>query len=406
MSTIQCPKCNHEFEAEQALSAHLEAEYRQKLAEETTKLQKSIRQREKKIEKDKEQMQESIDASVKAKLTAQAVEVKKKAEAAVAVKMQGMAEELAEAKEKREAAEKAELALRKDKRKLEEDREKLELEVTRQLDEGRAIIRKEALKQADEENRLKLKEKDLKLEGMMKTIEDLKRKAEQGSQQTQGEALELDLESMLARTFPHDVITPIGKGVRGADVQQSVHDDTGSPCGVILWESKYTKSWSKGWLPKLRDDQREAKADLAVLITEAMPKDLDSFGRQEGIWITNRTCAVGLAEVLRDSLLAVSQVRRSITNRGDKMDRLYDYLSGPNFRRRLDGILEGYNSQKKTLEKEKKVMLKLWAEREQQLTLALTSTTGLYGDLQGIAREAVPVIEELELKALEPAEAR
>ena len=251
---------------------------------------------------------------------------------------------------------------------------------------------------------LKEAEKDKLIKDLTTQIGDLKRKSEQGSQQLQGEILEIQLEDLLARTFPHDSIDEVPKGIKGADVLQNVYDATGNRCGAILWESKRTKSWSDKWLPKLRDDQRAAKAEIAAIISIELPKDVSTFSNIDGVWVTNWSCTIGLATALRSSLIEVAHAKQALDGQQGKMDLLYSYLSGSEFRHRVEGIVEAFVTMKTGLDKEKRAMERIWSEREKQLDRAIRQTAGLHGDLSGIIGQALPAIEQLELPALESPE--
>ena len=235
---------------------------------------------------------------------------------------------------------------------------------------------------------------------MQRQIEDLKRRAEQGSQQLQGEVQELDLESQARAAFAMDTIEPVPKGEHGGDVIQRVTGPLGQHCGTILWESKRTKNWSDGWLPKLRDDQRAAKADIALIVTQALPKDMDSFNLIDGVWVTSPRYAMHLAIALRQSLIEVAAARKAGEGQQTKMEMLYQYLTGPRFRHRIEAIVEKFADMHDDLEKERRATTRLWAKREAQIRCVVDSTAGMYGDLQGIAGKTLHEIEGLEVKLL------
>ncbi len=294
---------------------------------------------------------------------------------------------------------KKEIDLLRRNRQIEEEKRALELETARKLDAEREKIRQATLEAFSEEHRLRDLEKDRKMSDLMKTIEELKRKGEQGSQQSQGEILELDLESMLKARFQFDVVEPVAKGVRGADIIQKVYTRSGLFCGSIAWESKRTKAWNDEWVTKLKDDQREMKADVAVIVTEALPKGVGSFGRIDGVWVTTVPLAGSLAEALRATLTEVSLARASAVGKNEKMESIYNYLSGPEFRQRVEGIVEAFSAMKEDLESEKRAMTKIWAKREKQIERVTLNTTGMYGDMHGIIGSTMPEIKTLELGA-------
>lgn len=307
---------------------------------------------------------------------------------------------VSEEQEKRLAQARAtELGLVKREAALRDREASVALDVERQLLERQQAIKEEARRQVEEQHRLREAEQDKKITDLVSQMEEWKRRAEQGSQQLQGEVQELVLEDELRRRFPFDAIEEVPKGMQGADTVHRVRDATAAECGVILWESKRTRNWSDGWLAKLRDDQRAAKADLAVLVSEALPRGCDTFAFIDGIWVTSWSCAFGLAEALRMSLQEVGKARRATQGQQGKMEMLYGYLTGPEFAHRVTGIVESFSSLRDDLQDEKRAMQRIWAKREKQLERALTSSSGLYGDLQGIVGRSLPAIETLELPA-------
>jgi hypothetical protein len=235
---------------------------------------------------------------------------------------------------------------------------------------------------------------------MQRQIEELKRRAEQGSQQLQGEVQELVLEEALRARFPLDVIEPVAKGVFGGDVIQRVFGAGGQPSGSILWETKRTKAWSDSWLTKLRDDKRAAKADLALLVSQTLPRDLETFDLVDGVWVTGPKCAMAVAVSLREALILMSSTKLAGEGQQTKMAMMYDYLTGAGFRHRIEAIVERFTEMNEDLDRERKTMTKMWAKREQQIQAVVTSTAGLYGDLQGIAGKAMIEIEALEMPLL------
>jgi len=405
--TIICPKCKYEIEVTEALSSRMreqlrkeyEAELRLREQEFAAKADQ-LRQREQALK----DAQQAIDAEVQARVARERARVEQdalaKAKEAVLMELKDKEAQLSETKAKLDEAQKLELDLRKRARELEEQQRELDLTLARKLDEQRQKIREQAKKEANEERALKEAEKDKLIEDLRRQIGELQRKSEQGSQQAQGEVMELELEDLLRRQFPYDEIVPVPKGVHGGDVIQHVHDAGGILCGTILWESKRTKAWSDGWLPKLRDDQRAAKAQFAVLASVELPRGLSTFACIDGVWVTSRACAMGLAAALRAGLIEVAAAKRSLEGRQGKMELLYNYLSGPDFRHRVEGIVEAFVTLREDLEAEKRATQRLWAKREKQLERAVANTAGFYGDLSGIIGASLPQIEQLQLPAL------
>jgi hypothetical protein len=277
----------------------------------------------------------------------------------------------------------------------------LELDVARKVDEERQKVEEEVATRIAEDNRAKDLEKEKQLSDLRKQIEDLKRKAEQGSQQTQGEAVELELEDILRVNFPYDQIEPVGKGIKGADILQRVHTSTGQFCGTIIWESKNTKAWSDGWIEKLKDDQRTAKAEIAALATIVLPKDVSHFSCVEGVWVTDFSTVIGVASALRANLSQVAITKLASEGKSDKMEMLYGYLSGTEFKQRVEAIVESFVTMKDDLEREKRAMESTWAKRDKQIHKVIQNVSGMYGDMQGIIGASLPKIDYLELPSPE-----
>ena len=327
-------------------------------------------------------------------------EAKRKAEKEFSLKIKALEDQVSASEKNLEEAQKTELELRKERAKLERRAKSLDLEVARKVDEERKNIQDEALKKADEEHLLKDKEKDRLITDMKEQVEELRRKVEQGSQQSQGEVLELELEGVLKASFPFDMIEPVPKGIRGADVVHKVNNQLGQYCGSILWESKYTKNWSEGWIDKLKDDQRSVKADIAVLLTVALPKEVNCCGYYKGVWITSFAALSGLAGALRRGIIETAGARQASLGKHEKMEAVYDYLSGPAFRQKIEAIVETFVYMKKDLDGEKRAMDKLWAKREKQIERVIKNVVGMHGEMEGIIGASLPKIDSLELKAL------
>jgi hypothetical protein len=231
---------------------------------------------------------------------------------------------------------------------------------------------------------------------MRKQIEDLKRRAEQGSQQSQGEVQELELEKEISQLFPVDNVKPVPKGLKGADVIQEVLTNSGNLCGIIIWESKRTKNWSDGWIAKLKNDQRTVKADIAVIVTQVLPKDIRNFGFVDGVWVTNYISLQGLVIALRQKLTELAYTKALVMSKDKKADILFQYLTGPEFRQRVEAIIEAFSDMKTELDKEKRLYERSWAKREKHLQSVLLNTAGMYGDLQGMIGSSMQTIPALE----------
>ncbi len=413
--TIICPNCKAEIKLTESLAAPLiestRREYEKRLAQkdaEVAKREAALREREEAISK----AQQTIDDQVAEKLRAERAKISaeeaKKAKLALQAELEEKSKDLADLQEvlkQRDAklaeAQKAQADLLKKQRELEDVKRELDLTVEKRVQEGLAATREQAKKEAEEALKLKVMEKEQTIASMQKQIEELKRKAEQGSQQLQGEVQELQLESLLTAKFPRDTIQPVPKGEHGGDVLQTVLGPLGQPCGTILWESKRTKNWSDGWLAKLRDDQRAAKAEVAVIVSQALPKGVETFDQIEGVWVVHPKAIIPVAASLRHMLIEVATARQASEGQQTKMEMVYQYLTGPRFRQRVQAIVEAFSSMQEDLDKEKKAIVKQWAKREEQIERVMQATVGMYGDLQGIAGKSLKEIEGLEMKALE-----
>ncbi len=334
-------------------------------------------------------------------------EESKKARLASAAELETKARELAELNEVLKArdeklaeAQKAQAELIKKQRELDDAKRELELTVEKRVQAGLTEVRSQARLEAEEGLKLKVMEKDQTIASMQKKIEELKQKAEQGSQQLQGEVQELELENLLRAKFPFDTIEPVPKGEFGGDALQRVVSPAGQPSGTILWESKRTKNWSDAWLAKLRDDQRTAKAEVAVLVSQVLPKGVEAFDVVDGVWVTSPRAALPVATILRHTLLQVSMARQVSEGQQTKTEMVYQYLTGPRFRHRVEAIVEAFSSMQEDLDKERKAIMKQWAKREEQIERVMGATVGMYGDLQGIAGKSLQEIEGLAFPAI------
>lgn len=405
--TIRCPQCQCEIEVTEVLSNQLRTDLRKEFEATARRKEAALADREKEVDRAQQEVQAAqndLERRVAEQLAQERKRVMEealeKARAELSVEVRDRDQRLIDLQQKLKVAEDVELVLRKERRELEAQTQALELTITRRLDEERARIREDAKKEADDARHLKDAEKDKLIGDLKKQIDDLKRKSEQGSQQLQGEVLEIALEDLIRQNFSHDDVEPVSKGVHGGDVVQTVRDFTGASCGTILWESKRTKNWNDGWLPKLRDDQRFAKAQIAILVSVELPKGTNTFCHIDGIWVTSTACAIGLATALRAGLIEIATAKRSLEGRNDKMEFLYGYLSGPEFRHHVEGIVESFVSLRDELEAEKRAMNRIWAKREKQLERAVLQTAGMYGDLSGIIGASLQAIDALDLPML------
>ena len=375
---IKCPKCGAEFTLTDSAMAPVRESERRRY---DTLLEE---QRRRIVEETARQAQKAREEALAAK----------EAELAAAKEQLDTKErKLAEAQRDQAEALKLKTA-------LEEGRRELELSIQKGIQEGIEAAREKARKDAEEALSLNIREKDLLIGNLKTQIDDMKKRAEQGSQQAQGEAQEIALEEALRAEFPTDTVEPVEKGVRGADCIQRVRSEAGLIAGSILWESKRTKNWVADWLPKLRADQRACSADIAILTTQVMPDAGEDLTFRDGIWVCTFALAVPLARALRPMLAEIARSRQVTSGQKTKTEMIYAYLTGSQFRARVEAMVEAYRSMQNDLQAEKRVMLKHWARREKELEKVIEATSGMYGDLQGIAGSSIPEIEALDLAQL------
>lgn len=413
--TIICPQCKTEIKLTESLAAPLiesvRLEYEQRLAKKDTDVAKreaALREREEALIKERETIEDQVTDRLRQERAKIAAEEAKKAKLALITDLEEKTQTIADLEEvlkqrdeKLAEAQKAQVELIRSQRELDDAKREFELTVEKRVQEELDATREQARKEAEESLKLKVLEKEQTITSMQKQIEELKRKAEQGSQQLQGEVQELELEALLTARFPTDTILPVPKGEFGGDVMHTVVGPLGQVCGTILWESKRTKNWSDGWLPKLRDDQRAAKAEIAVIVSQALPKQVDAFDLVDGVWVAHPRAALPVALSLRHTLIEVSLARHASEGQQTKMEMVYQYLTGPRFRQRVQAIAEAFSSMQEDLAKEKRAIMKQWAKREEQIDRVIQATVGMYGDLQGIAGKTLQEIEGLSLPSLE-----
>jgi hypothetical protein len=320
----------------------------------------------------------------------------KEAKESMEVLIKSLKEDLDRKKEENKKLQEKEVAFMKKELELKEVKEKMELEVQKRVLESAKKFEEDAAKKMSEKFELKEKEYQKQIDDAKKSAEEMKRKMEQGSMQLQGEVQELAIEDALRQQFPFDFISEVSKGVRGADCIQAVINKSQEECGKIIYESKRTQNFAGDWIPKLKTDMISSGADIAVLITQTLPKDQKSFSMVDGVWVCSFSEFQSLAAVLRDALIRVHATRASNENRGDKMQMLYTYLTGNEFRHQVEAIVEAFTTMKSNLDREKRQMMKNWKEREKQIDKVIENTLGLYGSVKGIAGSSVKTIEALE----------
>jgi hypothetical protein len=412
--TVICPQCKSEIKLTESLAAPLlesvRRDYSQRLAQKDADVagrEKMLQEREATLQKAKESLEQDIEAKLQVERARIAAEEAKKAKRALENDLDRRAKEIAELQEilkqrdmKLAEAQAAQAEVVRKQRELEDTKRELELTVAKRVQAELDAACDKAKKDAEEELKLRVLEKEQTIASMQRQIEDLKRRAEQGSQQLQGEVQELEIESLLSSRFPRDLIQPVPKGEFGGDVLHRVIGPLGQQCGTILWESKRTKNWSDTWLSKLREDQRSAKADLAVIVSQVLPKDVETFDLVDGVWVAHPRVLIPIAITLRNTLIEIASVRQASEGQQTKMEMVYQYLTGPRFRQRIQAIVEAFSSMRDDLDREKKAITKQWAKREEQIDRVMQATVGMYGDLQGIAGKTLQEIEGLEFQGL------
>jgi hypothetical protein len=380
--SIACPSCGKKIPLTRALRAEIEQSVKREFEEALGARERELRtQFEKRLEEDLPRAQK---------------EGARKAEKKMAQELAALRDQIKDQAKNLDEARRTELTMRKRERDLERKQQDLELDVARQLARERACLVTETQERLAEEHRLKDAEKERQLADMRRQIEDLKRKAEQGSQQLQGEVGEEELATMLRSSFPSDDLRPVGQGIRGADLHQIVIDSRNRKSGSILWECKNAKHWNDAWLAKLKQDQRAQQADLAVLVSAVLPKGCTRFALIDGVLVTDFACAPCLAGVLRANLFELAQTRSAAMHKEEKLELLHRYLSGVEFRQRVEAVVEAFTAMRHDLDQERRAAERQWARRARQIDAVTLNVSGMYGDLQGIL-PALPSIRLLEL---------
>lgn len=377
MNKILCPHCGKSVEISQAITHQLKSEMQEELeSKNKEELAKKIALAEEKI---KQKAQEETDFLLK-----------------------NSKNELEEAKERNKQLQEQLLELNKSLRALRDQSEKQELENQKRLNEEIDKIRETVVKTEQERSSLEKKELEKKIEDMQKALEEAQRKGHQSSQQLQGEVLELQLEEMLKTAFPHDDILPVGKGITGADITHMVKSPKGYECGIILWEFKRTKDWSDKWIVKLKEDLRNGKAHIPVIVSMQLPKEAESgFGVKDGVWICSHALIIPLAMILRKNLLDIGYQKAVSANKGEKSDLAYSYITSHEFQQQVENIVGSYMEMKAQITKERVAFEKIWKQREIQAERVIMSTSNIIGALQGKIGASMPQIKGLELSQLD-----
>lgn len=413
-TSIKCPNCGTRFDAENVIAADVEQklqqEYQQKLQQSLDRVEadkKQLQDAQQKFEEARKNANEIFAQKMQQEKLKMETELQEQLRKSIAADFENQLRLLEnnnkDNEEKLKEARKKELEFLQKEQELKNKEAEIEITLQKKLQQERELLSEQIRKQESEKNQLKetemqlkLKEVQIQLEEQKKLADEMKRRAEQGSMQRQGEVQELLLEEILKENFPFDAIEEVGKGVEGADCIQLVRNGTGKECGKIIYESKRTKTWSNSWVEKLKSDMRNKGADVAILVTQVFPKDMERFGERDGIWICSFTEVTSVANLLRSGIIKINEAVKSQENKGDKMQMLYDYLTGNEFRGQMEAIVEGFMSLRNGITKERVQMEKIWKEREKQLEKVLLNTSGMYGSVKGIAGASVSDIPLLD----------
>lgn len=411
---IKCPSCGHMFPMEEAVSEDYKRELREQMMSYKKEKDKEIQKQKEELANKEAELQQSLQKQEEAfnqKLNQEKLKLQQSVEETLRKsigadfenKLRMLEENNQDKEEKLKLARQKELEFLQRESRLKNKEAELELSVQRTLQEERGKLSEEIRKieeqkiaAKEETYQFRMRELEKQLDDQKKLAEEMRRKAEQGSMQLQGETQELLLEEILREHFPFDSIVEVGKGVEGADCMQIVRNAVGNECGKIIFESKRAKSWSNVWVEKLKTDMRNKQADLAILVTQSFPKGMNCFGERDGVWICSFKEVTGLTNALRNAIIRIADTRKSEENKGEKMQMLYNYLTGLEFRQHIEAIVEGFMTMKQSISKERIQMEKLWKEREKQLEKVLLNTSGMYGSIKGIAGSSVNTIPLLE----------
>ena len=414
-SSIKCPNCGELIDVNEILYHQLENEFKQKNLNEKKKFEEEIalkrveykqaldmlKQKEEDIKEQKEKFDEELKKATKELLKQEKQKLQEELKKEI---LEEQSESIALLKKELDEKSNQVKELNTAKAQIEQlkrDKEEMESAIMAKaqfaLNEQLKIEKEKIQKTVDDQNELKLKQKEEQLEQLKKQLQDTPRKLEQGSQQLQGEVQELAIEEYLQNKYPFDSIEEIKKGVRGGDCIQTVHTREIQNCGKIYYESKRTKDFQKSWIEKFKADMRDKGADIGVLVTEVLPKDLDRMGLIDGVWICTFEEFKGLSSVLRESIIKINQAKKSEENKTDKMSLLYDYLTSTEFKMQIEAIVEGFTQMQSDLDSEKRSMQRIWKQREKQIEKVLDNTIGMYGSIKGIAGNSIGNVKALEL---------
>ncbi len=401
---ITCPNCGHHFDVEEALSGQLEQKYQKQYQEKVEQQAEQFRAKQQKLDAERNAFEEAkrkenelFQERLVKKVEEEKLKLQKEAQEQAELEIKSLKEDNQKSKEELRKMKEKEIQLLKRENQLKDAQEELEIKMQKQILEQQKAIEEQGRIKEREANELREKEYQKQLEDQKKLIEEMKRKAEQGSMQLQGEVQELAIEEYLSQEFPFDSIEEIKKGAQGGDCIQTVNTREILNCGSIYYESKRTQNYNEAWIEKLKKDMQAKSVGIGVLVTQAMPSDMNRMGLRDGIWVCNFTEFKGLSHVLRESLIMLRKNSIVQENKGDKMSLLYDFLTSQEFKMQMETIVDGFTKMREQLESEKRAFFKQWKQREKQIDRVIQSTVEMYGSIKGIAGNSVPQIGSLEL---------
>jgi hypothetical protein len=412
---VTCPNCGYEIDVNNLLYHQLEEKLKKEFNTKLLKQKKDLKEKEDAIEKRREELEDeqrsikkSINSAVKERLEKATEELRQEARAEAEEeqlqRIKSLETTLKQKSNQVKELNKSKAEIERLKREKEELRDAIEAESEKKISEKLKLEKGRIRKEEETKTELKLSEKEEVISLLNKQLQEAQRKAEQGSSQIQGEVQEIAIEKWLRESYPIDVVEEIRKGTQGADCLQIVNTRSQTNCGLIYYESKRTKSFQQTWIEKFKKDMREKKANVGVLVTEAMPNDMVRMGLRDGVWICSLEEFKGLSAVLRETIIKLSNLTASQANKGAKMEMLYDYLIGTEFRLQVEAIVEGFTQMQKDLEKEKRAIQGQWKKREMQIEKVLLNTTNMYSSIKGIAGSSIQSVKMLEFPTSEDKE--
>lgn len=393
-TTIKCEQCGNVIEITDAIRKELEAKVLQETQAKHDAEIKALKEKQEQLEEQKQKEIEQVKQEISESAKKDAIEkVRKEYD----TKINSTKEESEEREKQNQELQKQVSDLIKQLRESKDTEGKLKIQFEKQLLEEQDKIKQGAKKEAQEELSLQIAQKDKMLEDLKKQLQEAQRKAQQGSQQLQGEVQELALEDQLKQAFIYDEVSEVPKGINGADVIQTVRTNFGTSCGTIVWESKNTKAWSQQWVRKLKEDTRTLKADISVLVSSVLPEGIQSFAQIDGVWVCDMKSAIPLAFALRERIIAVRNIQEANKGKATKAEVVYNYLISNDFKQRIEVWIEYFKSRKEELDIEKRYFMKKWDKEDKNIMKVLHNTAGMYGDLQGLIGTALPKVQYLEL---------